>query len=426
MTAPSSAPLAERAAVAISDDIHYVDRGTGLPRHLPYGTIADPIFASGDPGDVASFTRVVGYNHTGDSAIWTGHYLAAEAFRYRVTGSATALRNVRQALDGLDALASLTGAAQPGPLARFVLPSASPFMAGIRAIEARHRFYPGVLRGEPVEWIGNTSRDQYSGAFFGLGVAYDMLDGGRAEDAAPRAHAAEIITRLLAFLVHTGGNVVMPDGHVSTSFLARPDQQLALLQIGRHVNPDRFEGAYTSLRKRVAGAVPVPIAAECTEPHKSYYKFNLDHVNLYALIRLEPPSSSYRKTYLHALTILRACTGAHGNAHFDVIARALLGPDAGPNGASDAAIAEGLRRWLRRQRRDFAVDLTGKYAACGDNRACEPVPVEERPNTDFLWQRSPFLLASGGEGTVATPGIDYILPYWMARFHGIAVDEPEV
>lgn len=184
------------------------------------------------------------------------------------------------------------------------------------------------------------------------------------------------------------------------------------------MNPERFARAYTSLRRRVAGAVPLPIAAECTDPHGSYHKFNLDHVNLYGLIRLEAPTSSYRKTYLRAFAVLRACTGAHGNAHFDMIARALLGPDT----ARDAAVAEHLRRWLRRQRRDFAVDLTAKYAACGENRACEPVPVEERPNTDFLWQRSPFLLAVRGDGTTATPGIDYILPYWMARFHGVAVD----
>ncbi len=25
-------------------------------------------------------------------------------------------------------------------------------------------------------WVGNTSRDEYSGVMFGLGVAYDMID----------------------------------------------------------------------------------------------------------------------------------------------------------------------------------------------------------------------------------------------------------
>ena len=58
-------------------------------------------------------------------------------------------------------------------------------------------------------------------------------------------------------------------------------------------------------------------------------------------------------------------------------------------------------------------------AACGDDRACNPIPVNDRVNTDFLWQRSPFLLLGGGAGTIETAGIDYILPYWMARSQGV-------
>ena len=42
-----------------------------------------------------------------------------------------------------------------------------------------------------------------------------------------------------------------------------------------------------------------------------------------------------------------------------------------------------------------------------------------RPATDFIWQRNPFNLVGGGYGTVEGPGIDYILPYWMARYYGV-------
>jgi hypothetical protein len=65
------------------------------------------------------------------------------------------------------------------------------------------------------------------------------------------------------------------------------------------------------------------------------------------------------------------------------------------------------------------VDLTTQYAACGTNRACSVIPVDERPTTDFLWQRSPFLLTGGKDGTTASAGIDFILPYWMARYYGV-------
>jgi uncharacterized protein (TIGR03437 family) len=80
---------------------------------------------------------------------------------------------------------------------------------------------------------------------------------------------------------------------------------------------------------------------------------------------------------------------------------------------------EMLAAWLLRPKRDFYVDLRSKYRACGDDRSCEVIPVSERVQTDFLWQRSPFLLYGGGEGKIEAPGIDLILPYWMGRYYGM-------
>jgi uncharacterized protein (TIGR03437 family) len=68
--------------------------------------------------------------------------------------------------------------------------------------------------------------------------------------------------------------------------------------------------------------------------------------------------------------------------------------------------------------RDVHVDVTNMVPVCG-SEACTPVPVPLRPPTDFLWQRDPFQLSGGGIGTIESPGIDYILPYWMGRYYGV-------
>jgi hypothetical protein len=77
--------------------------------------------------------------------------------------------------------------------------------------------------------------------------------------------------------------------------------------------------------------------------------------------------------------------------------------------------------WLERPRRDYYLDLRGTYLACGEDRSCRVIHIDERVNTDFLWQRSPFLLYPDrrGEGTIETPAIDYLLPYWMGRYYGV-------
>ncbi len=52
-----------------------------------------------------------------------------------------------------------------------------------------------------------------------------------------------------------------------------------------------------------------------------------------------------------------------------------------------------------------------------------PIPVPRRPGTEFLWQRSPFGLDATWplpeQNDWRSPGVDRVLPYWMARYMGI-------
>src|SRR5215467_10660566 len=121
----------EADAIAISRNIR--------ARHMPFGTIVDPIFAAPDSDEI------VGYTHCGDSAIWTGHYLAAEAFRYKVTRSPEALDNVRVALVGIESLLDVTGT---NLLARCLIPIASPYAQAITKEEAGH----GVFQNTQFGW----------------------------------------------------------------------------------------------------------------------------------------------------------------------------------------------------------------------------------------------------------------------------------
>jgi hypothetical protein len=407
---PPGTPLFAITAAAPTEGDALAISATIQQRHLPYLVIADPHFASADPAST-DYNTIVGYDHAGDGAIWTGHYLAAEAFRYGVTSSPNALRNVRRALRGLKGLVDVTGTSTvPDELARFYVPQTSPYAQQITTSESRHGIYTGTVNGEAMYWIDNVSRDQYSGVFFGLAVAYDLVP-----DETVRTHISRLVTRMLTFLIRNGWNVPRPDGSYSTTFLQRPDQQLTLLQIGRHVNPARFAAVYAAARASLGATVALPIRAECSDTYGSYFKFNLDYINLYNLIRLEEPASPFLVSYRAAYDVLRGCTGGDQNAHFDMIDRALRGT----NTARDAEAQELLGEWLQRPRRDPYVDVRDKYAACGENRACAPVPVPDRPTTDFLWQRSPLLLYGGGDGTVEEAGIDYILPYWMGRYYGV-------
>ena len=369
-------------------------------RHMPFGAILDPIFTA------STSDQIKGYTRCGDSAIWTGHYLAAEAFRYKVTRDPAALANAWTALEGLRHLVYVTGG---GLLARCAVPVESDYAPDILSEEKANGVHTGSVDQRGYFWIGNTSRDQYLGAFFGLAAARDLID-----DPAMPPTIADLVWRMLDYLEQHGWSVVMPDGSSSTTFTLRPEQQLSLLQVGRQALPDRFGPDYTGFADLHFFLTPAPITFDVQDPHGSYFKFNLDYISLYNLIRYEN-SATRRSVYQQAYDILRRTTDDHQNAFFNMLDHALNGP----NAQHDPETAQLLNAWLQRPRRDFYVDLTGRFQSCSANEACSPVPVALRPPTDFLWQRDPFQLFGGGSGLIESSGIDYLLPYWMARYFGV-------
>jgi uncharacterized protein (TIGR03437 family) len=382
--APSIA--AEPDALAISTNIQ--------ANHLPFGTIIDPVYAAADSD------QLVGYSRCADSAIWTGHYLAAEAFRYKVTNSADALANVKAAIAGIQSLVDVTG---NNLLARCLVPMSSPYAQYITQAESANGIHTNSSAG--YYWVGNTSRDEYSGVMFGLAVAYDMVG-----DTSVQSSISSLVTLLVDFLTGHNWNVVMPDGSISTTFLLRPDQLLSFLLVGRRVNSGHFSTTYDIQKVLLSATTLAPIGVD-VQSNDSYFKFNLDAINLYNLVRLD--TSSFDDLYKEAYNLYWNHVKDQQNAFFNMIDRALNGA----NSTRDAQTVTMLDQWLQRPNRDPYVDLTGQLASCSTGEACSPVPVPQRPTTDFIWQRDPFQLVGGGYGTIEGAGIDYILPYWMARYY---------
>ncbi len=140
--------------------------------HLPAGTMADSRFAS------TSYKKVVSYHGAGDSAIWTGTYLAGEALRLKVTGSPDAKKNVEALVEALHRLFEVTG--HPGFLARYTAPINHPDPAIKKLYVASNpRHHKVKFKGTDYFWSGNTSRDQYQGVMLGYSLAYDALTSAK-------------------------------------------------------------------------------------------------------------------------------------------------------------------------------------------------------------------------------------------------------
>ena len=254
---------------------------------------------------------------------------------------ADALTNVKLAIAGIQAMANASGT---NLLARCVVPLNCPFAAGIQSEESASGIHVNSSAGN--FWVGNTSRDEYVGVIFGLGVAYNMVS-----DSGVKSSISQLV-QIVDFVEGNAWNIVMPEGSISTTFLIAPHEMLATLQVGRHVNSSRFSTEYDTQEVLLAATIAPPIAVDI-QSDDSYFKLNLDSITFYNLIRLE--SGSANTIYRAAYSLLRGHTANQQNAFFDIIDRGLNGSNAGRDSETVAL----LDAWRLRPVRDNTVNLTG-------------------------------------------------------------------
>jgi hypothetical protein len=410
--APARAPFGqqpdlEKATLSISNDIQSVQ--------TPYGGIvtaymSDPTYGQGTP------LHWEGY---ADSAIWTGHYLAGESFRYAVTKDPLAEAN---AIKALAAIEDMLDAETPGGghLARCVVPASAPDAA---TLLQNATSFTSTVRGQSVVCLGNISRDQYLGIMHGLGCAYDSLD-----DPTQQQLAGSLVTRVVDYLVANDWVAMRHDNvTMSAPFIQSPEKMVAFTALAAHVDPAKYQ----ALRDQVGQLAWVIWVFDMTgvvDPLTSYYKWNLGEGAMYEAMRLETDANRFM-ALSRAHAIERRAIGHHENAYFQTIDSAM-----DPTLAATLApeILDELRRFVSRGRRDFTVtnstDPTvaqGTYTsplslggtATTTTEALYPIAVEKRPSTDYLWQRDPFALDGVGDPQRQAPGVDLVLPYWMARYY---------
>ena len=118
---------------------------------------------------------------------------------------------------------------------------------------------------------------------------------------------------------------------------------------------------------------------------------------------LEAPRAAMRDQIIEDLTLFPEAP----NVHYE--------PDQGTYDLDPFSV------WLHdtQQTNPWLADLIGSASY----QALEPFPLDKQCNAGFIFQRSSFKIECGADQpTRVNPGADYLVAYWMARYHGV-IDE---
>jgi hypothetical protein len=336
-----------------------------VDEHMPHGGVLAFDFDRLTPPPL-TYT----YGVSADSAIWTGHYLAAESFRYAKTQSADALARVKFAVGGLKRMFDVTTDAAvsgrryvavtggPGIFSRTARPSDDPvnytpgrpgettagplesrpchYVAPERGWSADDRTYRsfaqiplalrlgrlGQTKIRPLGrvWYGwgcgnnhPVSRDQYVGVFMGLAFAHQLVP-----DPEVRATTQRLIEDALDFLLRNNWNVRLPpNNRIETNFMGDFPKQLAFLRIGKSVNPAKYGARYDDVAA-AAELAWISVWFSSLDPLFQYYKFNLTHAAFGPALFLETDAAT-RARWMTSYRVLWRAVRHHRNAWFDLL-----------------------------------------------------------------------------------------------------------
>jgi len=246
--------------------------------HTPnYGSHLHVQFTSDDRQEVDS------YHGHGDSCIWTGTYVASQALRYRTTGDPQARANVIRSIEALTRHLDVTG--RDGFIARYVGPADDPghrhMVDRIGEDENHHLVTKGDYAGD--FWIGNTSRDQYTGWFLGMAWAYDTVD-----DPDMRVQIESNVTRVLDRLIEDNWDIIDVDGRRTTRAPdVLPPMQMAWSLIGYHITGEqRFWDVFEAWSAEDKQFVLIFNNISTINRYAQHYGLNLAHENFLSLLRL--------------------------------------------------------------------------------------------------------------------------------------------
>jgi hypothetical protein len=385
-------------------------------RHVRHGLTADSILRT--PGDLST-------NQTASSdndGLWTQMYVAAEAFRYKVTGEADARANARQGFEAMLRLEEVTGI--PGFHARSIIKVGED-------VQPQDGEWHDTADGK-WRWKGDTSSDEIVGHYFGYAVYYDLV-----ADEAERRKIRGVVTRMTDHILNNNFQLIDVDGKRTRwgwwgpeEIWADPDETglralhiLSHLRVARHITGDpRYEQAYNELIAKHRYHL-------LTRNQKINYPGRVNHsddelafLSYYPLLNYET-DPKLREVYVQSLERSWQVERPERNPLWNFIYAVGSGGKEFDRGEAIRTLKEipmDQISWTvtNSHRLDVPTDtLNDRFDR---KQALIVLPYDESPIN--RWNGNPYRLEGGDDGRSEGDGVYFLLPYWMGRYHKLIDD----
>ncbi len=433
----SGPTLAEKAA--------YFDE-VSRTRHLAGDSLYRNILLGSDLQEVEQWLQVE------NVILWSGMYLASQAFRYAVTRETEAVENARTVMEGLHDLTRVTG---------------------VRGLYGRALYRPDVPfnydgAGSP-GWSDSTaipgwrfrndvSKDGYAGLMFGYAAAMEHFD-----DAGIIADLEERLREIGDHLMGNGLQIIDVDGEVTehgalyhSAFDDFPGFNAMLassfIKVCQTANDDPdLDDFYYGCLMRTRSGVDCP-DIEVTELgsyldsmedklflflpdcKQNYDNFDMCYQAIYPLLRREQNDQLrlrlldvLRNNMFHTEDSNHQSVAVIGNSWYTFAYAALIGEGPEDDPVLRQAVDDAICKL-----KEFPQEKFDRYIPAGAQEevcrtrldkpaAAETIPLDEYAFDNYLWRLDFFEIQPERPENrrLVYSAEDFLVVYWMGRYHGL-------
>lgn len=361
-----------------------------------------------------------------DGALWTGMYTYTQALRYRLTGEAEALEDVRRTLAAILTLMDITE--DPRSFARTLRLASDPLPGG---------WHHGSGAFAHLDWREPGNNDMAKGLLMGMLAGWEVLPEGDPVRVQIPPHALGLID-LCEFMAEpapecsaTGSGLGLPSINPGAAYLMAgvtndaPD----LIALGLAWLRDPLLVAYAE----VMGGGPIHVFG--------ISDWSGNHLTLASTLALQwlldrsgdaELAGIWRDASGRAWQILKTMD-------FPLHATLAVGVGALADPAEQEE-AETMALWGLRTypfpKHPYPVDhrIRGDFVLSpfpalpwkedwvtnpGRQASLVAYGILESVGEKYWWKDNPFSIRGGGLGDEAVPGVDFLVIYWLARTHGL-------
>ncbi|GAA3399905.1 two-component regulator propeller domain-containing protein [Paenibacillus hodogayensis] len=355
-----------------------------------------------------------------NDGLWTSDYVAAQSYRYAVTGDERAKEKAKRSMHAVMRLLEVTG--RPGFFARSICHNSEP-QFGKNEVNPEWRLSPD---GE-WEWKGDTSSDELTGHFYAYSVYYDL-----AADEEDKTLMQECVRAIMDHILRHDYCLTDVDGLPTTWAVWTPaklngeakwlDQRginslqlLSFLKTAAQLTgEEKYERAYRELVTQFHYAMNTLEQKRTFLGEASSIDDNLAF-HAYVPLLLYETDPDLRALYMMSLEHHWQFERRERSPLWNAVYGALTGRACDVEAAIQtlAEMPLDMIHWKVENSHRADIRFHPELAKHGYRLLAEPLPYEERPM--HRWDKTPYLCDSG-DGHLLEDGTVYLHPYWLARY----------